>query len=362
MPFQIIKDKNADIILGKGCRYHLSELINGWNDVSSIVILSDENTRIYCLPLLKTVLDEFSGSINTIDLATGEKIKSVETFNSVIKQLIELKIDRKSVIINVGGGVLTDLGAYVATVYKRGLRFINIPTSLIGQVDAAIGGKTGINFDHIKNVLGTFSQPECIIVDFDFLETLPKHEFCSAYPEILKYGLIHDIALYKHLVGDCMQYVEENILNGEIIQKCIESKLYFVNKDPHDFEERNALNLGHTVGHAIEAVFNGNEKSILHGEAVGIGIICSLFISCQMFNLDEAILKESQNFILKNVPYFDISYHEDNILEAMYQDKKNESGQIKYTLLKETGLPLVKQSVESKMIKGSLDYYKNISR
>ena len=360
MSFQIIKDKNADVILGKGCRNQLLELLNRKNDISAIIILCDENTRVYCLPLLKSILDEFSASIHIIELSAGEATKSVDSFNFLVKKLIDLKVDRKSIILNVGGGVLTDLGAYIAATFKRGLRFVNVPTSLIGQVDAAIGGKTGINFNNIKNILGTFSSPDHIIIDLDFLQTLPNNEFRSAYPEILKYGLIHNTSLYKELIGDYIQDVEQNILNGEIIRKCIESKLHFVNKDPYDLEDRNALNLGHTIGHAFESISNGNGKSLLHGEAVGIGIICSLYISCKLHKLDAAVLNESQNFILKNTSYFNIDEREDKILEMMHQDKKNESGKIMFTLLKEVGNPEVKQTVDFQMIKESLDYYKSI--
>ncbi len=362
MSYQIIKDKNSDVILGNGCRYQLPELLNAKSDISSIIVICDENTRVYCLPLLKPVLDDFITEFKIIELPAGEKTKSVDSFNMLVKELIKLNVDRKSLILNVGGGVITDLGAYVATTFKRGLRFINIPTSLIGQLDAAIGGKTGINFNKLKNILGTFSSPEYVICDLDFLQTLAFEEFRSTFPEILKYGLIHDTGLYKQLCTDCIQETEQHILDGDIIRSCIESKLYFVNKDLYDLEDRNALNLGHTIGHAIESISNGNPRPLLHGEAVGIGMICSLYISCKLLGLDESVLMESQNFILKNTSYFDIDEREEKILEIMQHDKKNESGQIKFTLIRKPGHPVVKQSVDFQTIKESLDYYKSIGK
>ncbi|MFC2107812.1 3-dehydroquinate synthase family protein, partial [Bacteroidota bacterium] len=267
MLFQNIKDKNNNIILGKGCRYHLPDLCSKLNDVSSLIILCDENTKTYCLPLLRPFLENFSAKVHIIELDAGENSKSSTSFNMLIKNLLDLDVDRKSLLINVGGGVITDLGAYVASVFKRGMRFINIPTSLIGQIDAAIGNKSGINFEHLKNILGAFSKPECVIIDYDFLETLPDREFKSAYPEILKYGLVHDVNLYESLIRSCVQDVEENILNGQIIKACVESKIHFVNEDLMDLYERNALNFGHTIGHAIESAYNENGKRILHGEA-----------------------------------------------------------------------------------------------
>ena len=263
---------------------------------SKLFILVDENTHEYCLP---TVLGNLETEIpfEIIEIEAGEELKTIETATQLWEILSEFEADRKSLLLNLGGGVITDLGGFVASTYKRGIPFINVPTTLLGMCDASIGGKTGIDHQFLKNIVGTFAEPQQIFVYPDFLQTLPFVELRSGFAEMLKHGLIADEKHWKDLSSI------EN-LNPESIYPFIETSMKIKqNVVEIDFKEQNirkTLNFGHTIGHAVESLFLQSNQLIPHGEAVALGMICETHLSC----LENLINAETEEEIIKKIRKF----------------------------------------------------------
>lgn len=324
---------------------------------SKIYFLVDENTHEYCLPILLGNL-EMSLSFEIIEIEAGEDLKTIETATHLWEILSEFQADRKSIIINLGGGVITDLGGFIASTYKRGIKFINIPTTLLGMCDASIGGKTGIDHAFLKNVIGTFAEPEQIFVYPEFLKTLPFEELRSGFAEMLKHGLIADEKHWNDLISI------EN-LSPESISLYIETSMKIKEKVVlEDFKEqhiRKTLNFGHTIGHALESLFLKSGKPIPHGEAVVLGMICET----QLSYLNHLISVETSEMIIKNLqrfyPYIAISeFKNDEILTLMKNDKKNSAGNINFSLLTALGKCNFDFSVSEEQILESLHFYHNL--
>ncbi|MBD8081658.1 3-dehydroquinate synthase [Chryseobacterium caseinilyticum] len=325
---------------------------------SKIFILVDENTHEYCLPLFLGNL-ETEISFEILEIEAGEEMKNIQTANQLWEILTEMKADRKALIINLGGGVITDLGGFVASTYKRGIQFINIPTTLLAMCDASIGGKTGIDLMHYKNMVGTFSFPEQIYVYPKFLETLPAKELKSGFAEMLKHGLIAD---KKHW-EDLIQLHEVDALGIEpFIQQSMEIKQEVVKADFHEKNVRKTLNFGHTIGHAIESLCLHSENPILHGEAVALGMICESHLSY----LEDLISKEESEVIIENIQkhfcFIDLNnFKEEDIFNLLLNDKKNADAKINFSLLSGIGSCVFDHECSTENIQKSINFYKKLS-
>jgi 3-dehydroquinate synthase len=267
-------------------------------------------------------------------LPFGEENKVMEVCFQVWQAFTEYGFGRKDLVINLGGGVVTDMGGFIASIYKRGLKFINIPTSLLGMVDASIGGKTGIDLDRYKNQLGTFSHPTHIFIDPIFLQTLPEEEIFNGYAEMVKHALIKDINLWEKIR---VIHSEEELTTIENIYTSVKIKTEIVDGDPTEKGERKILNFGHTIGHALESYFL-DKTSISHGHAVALGMCAESFISFKRNLISKEVFKDIEATITASFPM--ISLNADDvctIISLMYQDKKNEAGKILGSVLNGVG-------------------------
>ncbi|WP_262147276.1 3-dehydroquinate synthase [Chryseobacterium foetidum] len=325
---------------------------------SKIFILVDENTHEYCLPLFLGNL-ETETSFEILEIEAGEEMKNIQTANQLWEILTEMKADRKALIINLGGGVITDMGGFVASTYKRGIQFINIPTTLLSMCDASIGGKTGIDLMHYKNMVGTFSFSEQIYVYPKFLETLPAKELKSGFAEMLKHGLIAD---RKHW-EDLIQLNEIDAVGIEpFIHQSMEIKQEVVNADFQEKNVRKTLNFGHTIGHAFESLCLQNENPILHGEAVALGMICETHLSY----LEGLISADDSELIIENIAkyfcYIDITdFKEEDIFNLLLNDKKNNDAKINFSLLSGIGSCVFDHECSTENIQKAIDFYKKMS-
>jgi 3-dehydroquinate synthase len=332
---------------------HLKE-----NKYSNIFIIVDTQTNEYCLPKLLPVI-ETDLNIEIIEFEAGEANKNIETCIEIWKVLTELGADRKSLIINLGGGVVTDLGGFVASTFKRGLDFINIPTTLLSMVDASVGGKTGVDLGNLKNQIGVINVPEMVLIDTQYLETLPQTEMRSGLAEMLKHGLIYDASYWKQFLDlKSIDYADFD----ELIYRSVEIKNEIVIQDPTEKNIRKALNFGHTLGHAIESYFLESETktTLLHGEAIAVGMILEGYISWQKGLLTESEYLEIKTAI-KSI-YEDVVFEENDIepvLELLIHDKKNEYGLIQFALIEGIGKIKINQSVENKLILSAFQDYKS---
>ena len=326
------------------------------NNYSNIFIIVDSNTNAVCLPkLLPYIATELT--IEIIEFESGEINKNIETCIQIWNVLTELGADRKSLIINLGGGVVTDLGGFVASTFKRGIDFINIPTTLLSMVDASVGGKTGVDLGSLKNQIGVINTPKMVVVDTSYLETLSQIEMRSGLAEILKHGLIFDKEYWKQFLDlSKIDYADFD----KIIYDSIKIKNKIVMQDPNEKGIRKALNFGHTLGHAIESYFleDENKKTLLHGEAIAIGMILESYISMQknLITTDEYLeIKTTINSIYESVVIEESDMNP--ILQLLIHDKKNEYGAIKFVLLDGIGKFITNQEVENKLISAAfLDY------
>jgi len=330
--------------------YHLKSY-----NYSKIFIHLDTNTNKDCLNVLlsKIKINDFE----TIISKDGENYKNIESCMLLWQNLSLLGADRKSIIINLGGGVVGDMGGFIASTFKRGIDFINIPTTLLSMVDASVGGKTGIDLGILKNQIGTFYDPKMVIIDSTYLNTLSQIEIRSGYAEIFKHSLISNLELFQYLVFESNNNI---IYNDKVIKGSIKIKNDIVLIDKKENKERKALNFGHTLGHAIESFFLKSEKRLLHGEAIGIGMVLSSYISHKLFDFNATNLDLIKNHILNIYKKINFSKTEiPKIIELLKHDKKNSHGKINFILLKEIGVPVYDVQVDSKMIIDSFEYYNN---
>lgn len=326
---------------------------------SKIFVLVDENTNEHCLPyFLSNLPTEIE--IEIIEIEDGEENKNMYTCIDLWHTLIDLDADRKSILLNLGGGVITDIGGFVASTYKRGIDFINIPTTLLAMVDASVGGKNGVDLGNLKNQIGVINEPKSVVILSKFLETLPSNQMRSGLAEMLKHGLIYDKLYWNKLKN--LNDLNTNDLDV-LIKQSIEIKNEIVSQDLKENGIRKALNFGHTLGHAIESycLESDNKKQLLHGEAIAVGMILESFIS---FKLD-FISKESYaeiKYIITDV-FEKIVFDEadiQNIMNLLIFDKKNEFGNVQYTLLNKIGESKINQIVDESLILLAFeDYLKN---
>lgn len=316
----------------------------------------DENTQKYCLPKFLQTL-ESDVPLEIIEIEAGEEHKSLETCTGVWNALTELGADRKSLLINLGGGVITDLGGFVASNFKRGIDFIHVPTTLLAMVDAAIGGKTGVDLGPIKNQIGLFSFPKLLLIDPGFLETLPQNELKSGLAEMLKHGLV-----YRKSYWEKMKDLSKLSLDDlpQLIEESVAIKSEIVEKDPTENGIRKILNFGHTLGHALESYFLSNESktTLLHGEAVAVGMILETYLSSEICGFPKECLAEIKNTILQSFPKIDLEEADlEPILNLLKHDKKNSYGNVNFVLLKAIGEPLIDCTVKREQLIDAFRYY-----
>ncbi|NOR27451.1 MAG: 3-dehydroquinate synthase [Lutibacter sp.] len=323
---------------------------------SLIFILVDENTGDDCLPLFLQQL-ETEQTIEIIEIEPGEVNKNLDTCIGVWNALTELGADRKSLLINLGGGVITDLGGFVASSFKRGISFVNIPTTLLSMVDASVGGKTGVDLGILKNQIGLFSNPEMVLIDPLYLETVSERELRSGLAEILKHGLIYD----KNLWNKAISFKELSVRNlSSLVHRSIEIKNEVVIEDPKEAGLRKILNFGHTLGHAVESYFLESEakENLTHGEAIAIGMITEGYISKTLLNFPSEELDNIKKSILKIYGKVKIEATDyDAIMELLIHDKKNVGGQVNFVLLSDFEKYKLDCKVDKELIIKSLNYY-----
>lgn len=328
------------------------------NSFSKIFIIVDNNTHIHCLPHFMSQL-ETDLQCEIIEIDSGEANKNIDTCVGVWNALTELDADRKSLIINVGGGVVTDLGGFVACTFKRGIKYVNVPTSLLAMVDASVGGKTGVDLGALKNQIGVISTGDMVIVDTSFLDTLPQNHLKSGLSEMLKHGLIHDRSYWNSLLN--LSNLSLNDLDN-LIHQSVEIKNTIITEDPNEQGIRKHLNFGHTLGHAIESYFLSapNKEELLHGEAIAIGMIMESYISHELLGFpkeDLEIIKETFLKKFKRVPIKTTDYKA--IIDLLKYDKKNEHGNINFVLLESIGKPKMDCLVENELLLKAFEYYKS---
>ena len=332
-----------------------NEFLNRTN-YSKIVILVDENTREFCFPILlsKTELQDYE----LIQIPSGEKHKNIETCNFIWQQMIEKQIDRKALMINLGGGVIGDMGGFCASTFKRGIDFVQMPTTLLSQVDSSIGGKLGIDFGEVKNSIGLFKNPNAVFIEPDFLNTLSNREIRSGFAEMIKHGLIADQAIWNDL--KTIDIFEKTNWNSRI-SLSLKVKKQIVETDPFEKNVRKKLNFGHTVGHAVESYFLNSGNQLLHGEAIAVGMICEAWLSMKNGQLLADELKMIINYLLKIYDKFDLEQSSFPVLlKLMKNDKKNEGSAINFTFLTEPGVSIINQTCDDALILESLKYYANL--
>ena len=319
---------------------------------SSIFILTDQNVYPFWLPEVCHWL-KCPQAIEIV-IKDGEEQKNLQTVQRIWKTLMKHHADRHSLLINLGGGVICDLGGFAASTFMRGIDFVNVPTTLLAMVDAAIGGKTGIDFGGCKNQIGTFAEPKEICYFPSVLMTLPQREILSGMAEMIKYGFIADAELLKVDLDNYEQY----------ISRCADIKKQIVADDPQEHDQRKILNFGHTLGHAFESFSLTKDEPLRHGEAVALGMWCALWISVRQCGLDENVLNDYASKLLMLLDETEITIKEqdiDAILTYLKHDKKNFGDQSRFVLLEAVGKPLVDQQVPENLIRESVvELLKNV--
>ncbi len=324
----------------------LNELINRLNP-DKVGLLVDENTKKYCLPKLNNPYDLL------IEIKSGEQEKNLETCDQIWKDLTVSSFTRKSLLVNLGGGVIGDMGGFAASTFKRGIPFVNVPTTLLSQVDASIGGKLGVDYNGLKNHIGVFRDPDAVIVDSSFLETLPQKHVISGYAEVAKHALIHDDKHWSHLDAQDLDSLDWK----EIIPKSIAIKQQVVSEDPFEKGLRKILNFGHTLGHAIESHLLHSATPLLHGEAIAIGMILESHISTAQGMTSTKDYESIKNHLMVrfNLPTELPAY--ETLAPYLIQDKKNINENVSFSLLKRIGECAFDQSASTEQIQNSLEAY-----
>ena len=354
-----IVTKNSVVHFNSEVYSELNKYIKTKNP-SKIFILVDTNTHDLCLPQFMAELE--SGDIETevMEMPEGEDHKTIDICLGVWEAMSQYRADRKSLLINLGGGVVTDLGGFVACTYMRGIDYIYVPTSLLAMVDASVGGKTGVDLGILKNQVGIISEGAMVLIDTSFLSTLPQNQMVSGYAEMLKHGLITDENYWHsltHLEDLDISDLDKLIYDSVVIKNNI------VQQDPTEKGLRKTLNFGHTLGHAIESYFLDNEskKTLLHGEAIAIGMILESYLSHKSTGLTKEQLDEISAGILNTFAKVEIEKSDyESIIDLMKYDKKNSHGVIKFVLLKRIGEAIIDCEASNELIVEAFDYYNSL--
>lgn len=356
MSYPKLIDENCEIVFKEDLWLQLSQALTQIQP-SQIFVLTDENTQRDCLPFFDTKFPK-NLTFKHLCIPAGEMHKNLDTCTEVWQALSDAGADRKSLLINLGGGVVCDLGGFVAATYMRGIKWINIPTTLLSMVDASIGGKTGVDFNGLKNLIGVIRNPYLVGIEPVFLETLSFKERRSGFAEMLKHALLTDKNYWTALINldlKCIDSINEHIYTS------IRIKLAIVSQDRDESGIRKQLNLGHTIGHAIESHFLIKEKPILHGEAVAAGILMELYLSKAFLGFPEATFQNIEEFLLSTYAKISIKDADLNeIINNLAFDKKNDKGKINFVLLRRFGEPEIDYRVPDSSIIEAIQYYKKV--
>ncbi|MFL5762541.1 MAG: 3-dehydroquinate synthase [Bacteroidia bacterium] len=323
---------------------------------SKLFILVDENSLKYCYPQLVEKIEPFEDA-EIIEIDSGEESKNIDVCVQIWSALSEYGADRRSLFVNIGGGVIGDMGGFIASTFKRGIDFINIPTTLLSQVDASIGGKVGIDLNHLKNEIGVFNDPAAVFISSAFLNTLDKRQILSGFAEIIKHALIADRDYWKKVRNADFADLDSF---DDLITTSIHIKNTIVTEDPREQGIRKVLNFGHTVGHALETFFleQENKNKLLHGEAIAAGMICEAYLSHKICRLSLAELEEITEFIFSKYKTLKLDENDlHRLIELMRHDKKNDKGDINFSLLSGIGKCEINKKAKADQIIASLKYY-----
>lgn len=339
-----------NIFFGPAAFTQLQEFLQN-KAFSQVVVLADENTRRDCYPLIKKYLPEHT----VLEIPSGEENKSLRTCETIWNLFTEKQVDRWGVVVNLGGGVISDMGGFCAALYKRGITFVNVPTTLLAMVDASIGGKTGIDFLGFKNQLGVFQEPQAVFINPVFLETLSLRHLKSGYAEVIKHWLIADAAAFE-----TQRYV--GLLAAEweqLIPESVAIKNNIVKADPFEKGQRKILNFGHTIGHALESYFLTQPGSeLFHGEAIAVGLLCESYLSVQRNLLSAAELSRIETFMASVFEKIKLGPNDiAGILPYLQQDKKNRNTIINCVLLDGIGKAIYDQPISIAEVEQALHYY-----
>jgi len=325
-----------------------------------LFLVMDRNTERLCLPMIERIagLDRFKQVV----IPEGEEHKNLASVEKIWLFLSRNGADRKSLVVNLGGGMVTDLGSFAASTFKRGVEFVNIPTTLLSQVDASVGGKTGFNFNGLKNEIGVINQPLRVIIDTRFLKRLDHANFISGFAEMIKHGLIYSPDHLSDLQKFNLSAPDFGALRG-LISDSVAIKSYFVEKDPNEKNIRKALNFGHTVGHAFESYSLKQSEPLLHGHAVAFGMLVELWLSQEICGFPNEQLQQLASWLFSVYGNFSIepaSYEE--LFELMSHDKKNEGKRINFTLLRSVGKFEINQNCSKEQIFVALDTFRAFNK
>ncbi len=322
-------------------------------EYSQLLVIADHNTRRHCWPLLREALPE--AALRPIVVPPGERRKNLDTCRYIWQEMMAAGADRRALVINLGGGVIGDMGGFCAGTFKRGVDFVQVPTTLLSQVDASIGGKLGIDFGGIKNSIGLFADPQAVFIDPAFLKTLPQRELRSGFAEMVKHALIADSGHWRQLqaLADL-----EQVDWPALLLPSLRIKQRIVEADPYEHGLRKALNFGHTIGHAVEGLALQSDLPLLHGEAVAVGMVAEAWLSHREKLLSAGALQAVVELIFRHFGKVALQrddyprYH-----ELMRNDKKNEGGQVLFSLIGPLGAACINRPVPAPLIEEALDYY-----
>ena len=324
-----------------------------------LFVLCDETTERLCLPVISDF--ECMKAAQRITIPATDSHKTLESLSHVWSELQRMGATRHSLMVNLGGGMVTDLGGFAASTFKRGISYINIPTTLLSMVDASVGGKTGINFGGLKNEIGVFNNARSVILDTTFLRTMDHENICSGYAEMLKHGLINNETMWAELLNfdlDSLDNLEYLDILGRMVAESVAVKQRIVTEDPTEQGIRKALNLGHTAGHAFESLAL-ERKPVLHGYAVAWGMIVELYLSVVKTEFPQDKMRQTVAFIKENYGRMAISCDDyPHLIELMHHDKKNQGNSINFTLLGGIGDIRINQTATEEEIKDALDFYR----
>lgn len=343
------------IIISKCLNQDIAEAVSRCEH-DKLFVIADETTKELCLP----VINDFAciKGFTLISIRPTDANKNLDSLAHIWTELSNNEATRHSCIINIGGGMVTDIGGFAAATFKRGVNYVNIPTTLLSMVDASVGGKTGINFNGLKNEIGVFSNPKTVIINTDFLKTLDADNLNSGYAEMIKHGLISSEAMWAELMRYDITRPDFAYLQ-EMVAQSIKVKERIVEEDPYEKGIRKALNLGHTIGHAFESFALKSGRPILHGYAVAYGLVCELYLSCIKTNFPTSIMHQTVRYIKDTYGTFAFTCKDyDTLVELMKHDKKNTFGTINFTLLGGIGDVKINQTATEKELFESLDFFR----
>lgn len=348
---------STSLIFSNSIADDLNRLLQNYQ-ANQIYVLTDSNSEKFCLPALRST--QALQDARFLSIPAGEEHKSVEGLSRVWQFLSSHGATRKSVLVNLGGGMITDLGGYAAASFKRGIDCIHIPTTVLSAVDAAVGGKTGINFNGLKNEIGAFHLPVAVLFHAAFFTSLDRANILSGYAEMLKHGLLSDIGYWNELLKLDLNHPESSDFLYAV-KRSVEIKDDITTKDPKEQGLRKALNLGHTVGHAFESLSHHRNTPVLHGYAIAWGLLCELYLSVAQLDFPKNLVSTYAAFVKEQYGAFPISCTDyDYLYEAMTHDKKNQDANINFTLLSNIGQLQLDQTANRERIEEMLDFYCDI--